>query len=364
MVMETAIVKREPANTDIVFSLPPAERVKQKIAEIDAFQELVRRYLKAGLDYGVIPGTGKKPTLLKPGAEKVDKLLDLSDNYEIIEKTEDWNKPFFNYLIRCELRLIGNGVLVSSGMGSCNSFESKYRYRWLWPSDVPDNKREGMVTRTITVKGRRQVQYRTDNDDVCSQVNTILKMAKKRAHIDATLSAARLSELFTQDIEDMVPEETLNGIDEAENDRMAEEAAKATVKPSPEVRQAMQQAVDKAPDKTIDTKLGTEQDIAFDAMKSASEKAPEPPDKAAERRSNAEAANKKIKTAAPRDPATVKTSNHLVNAVFTDFGLQPKEAYRILGINTINDLTIAPRDAYLTVAKEVSSRTATKEEGK
>jgi hypothetical protein len=135
--------------------------------------------------------------------------------------------------------------------------------------------------------------------------------------------------------------------------------------PAPEVRQVTQTAVDKAPDKTIDTKLETEQGIAFDAMKSASEQpaaSTTAPDKAAERRTNAEAANKRVKE--PRDPATVKTSNHLVNAVFTDFGLQPKEAYRILGINTINDLTIAPRDAYLTVAKEVASRTATKEEGK
>ena len=228
---ETKLARREPENIPVIFNLPPAERVKQKIAEIDAFQELVRRYLKPGLDYGVIPGTGKKPTLLKPGAEKVDKLLDLSDNYEIIEKTEDWNKPFFNYLIRCELRLIGSNILVSSGMGSCNSMESKYRYRWLWPSDVPETKRAGMVTRTINVKGRRQTQYRVDNDDICSQVNTILKMAKKRAHIDATLSAARLSELFTQDIEDLVPEETLNNGDD-ENDRIAEEAAQAT-KPVP-----------------------------------------------------------------------------------------------------------------------------------
>lgn len=241
----TGIARREIENIPVVFNLPPAERVKQKIAEIDAFQELVRRYLKPGLDYGVIPGTGKKPTLLKPGAEKVDKLLDLSDNYEIIEKTEDWNKPFFNYLIRCELRLIGSNVLVSSGMGSCNSMESKYRYRWQWPSDVPEDKRPGMVTRTINVKGRRQTQYRTDNDDICSQVNTILKMAKKRAHIDATLSAARLSELFTQDIEDLVPEETLNTDDE--NDRIAEEAALATKtisQPTPE--QAGQEA-DKIP---------------------------------------------------------------------------------------------------------------------
>ena len=45
--------------------------------------------------------------------------------------------------------------------------------------------------------------YRLDNEDIYSQVNTILKMAKKRALVDAALSAGRLSQVFTQDIEDM-----------------------------------------------------------------------------------------------------------------------------------------------------------------
>lgn len=34
-------------------------------------------------------------------------------------------------------------------------------------------------------------------------VNTILKMSKKRSHVDATLSATRSSGLFTQDLEDL-----------------------------------------------------------------------------------------------------------------------------------------------------------------
>jgi hypothetical protein len=44
-----------------------------------------------------------------------------------------------------------------------------------------------------------------DNEDIFSQVNTLVKMAKKRALVDATLSAGRLSNVFTQDIEDMEP---------------------------------------------------------------------------------------------------------------------------------------------------------------
>ena len=41
------------------------------------------------------------------------------------------------------------------------------------------------------------------NQDPYTLANTCLKMAKKRAQIDATLTLASLSEIFTQDIEDM-----------------------------------------------------------------------------------------------------------------------------------------------------------------
>jgi hypothetical protein len=51
--------------------------------------------------------------------------------------------------------------------------------------------------------GGHWTAYRLDNEDIYSQVNTILKMAKKRALVDAALSAGRLSDVFTQDIEDM-----------------------------------------------------------------------------------------------------------------------------------------------------------------
>ena len=43
------------------------------------------------------------------------------------------------------------------------------------------------------------------NEEVYSEVNTILKIGKKRALVDAALSAGRLSEIFTQDLEDLPP---------------------------------------------------------------------------------------------------------------------------------------------------------------
>jgi hypothetical protein len=118
-----------------------------------------------GHDIGIIPGT-EKPSLLKPGAEKIVMMMGLSSCYEIMDKVEDYEKGFFSYNIRCTLSR--NGYDICEGVGNCNSRESKY------------------------VKA-----------DPYSVANTILKMAKKRAYVDAALSVASLSDIFTQDIEDM-----------------------------------------------------------------------------------------------------------------------------------------------------------------
>ncbi|KKK67335.1 hypothetical protein LCGC14_2955110, partial [marine sediment metagenome] len=54
-----------------------------------------------------------------------------------------------------------------------------------------------------------QPEGRVENDDPYTLVNTLLKMAKKRALVDAVLSATRSSGLFTQDVEDFAsPEPT------------------------------------------------------------------------------------------------------------------------------------------------------------
>ena len=58
--------------------LPEPEQFRRDIQAINQFQKIVRAELRDGVDYGVIPGTSK-PTLLKPGAEKIAKLLGLAD---------------------------------------------------------------------------------------------------------------------------------------------------------------------------------------------------------------------------------------------------------------------------------------------
>jgi hypothetical protein len=45
-----------------------------------------------------------------------------------------------------------------------------------------------------------------ENEDPADCYNTVLKMAKKRAYVDAMLTATAASDIFTQDIEEMIPE--------------------------------------------------------------------------------------------------------------------------------------------------------------
>lgn len=138
--------------------------VESTTRKINEFQSIVRKNLKEGKDFGTIPGCSK-PTLLKPGAEKILMLMGLQSTYEILDSTRDFETGFFQYQVRCTLTR--NGMVITQGLGSCNSRERKYV---------------------------KQDPYSVDN--------TILKMAKKRSQVDASLTVASLSEIFTQDVED------------------------------------------------------------------------------------------------------------------------------------------------------------------
>ena len=166
--------------------------------KISQIQAAIQSTLKQGHDYDTIPGTGK-PTLLKPGAEKILMMFGLTSEYEFMEKIEDYDRGIFAYTIRCVLSK--NGSKITEGVGSCNSKENKYRWRWTKEKDLP----QGIDKDSLKQKTNKwgDTEYQTENDEIYSQANTILKMAKKRAQVDATLTVASLSELFTQDIEDM-----------------------------------------------------------------------------------------------------------------------------------------------------------------
>ena len=143
------------------------DALSSALEKIQAFQALVQRQLVEGMDYGKIPGCGERLVLLKPGAEKISVLLGLRSNFEIVREIEDFESGFFSYMVRCSL-VTGAGETVTQGFGQCNTRERRFG------------------------KG-----------DPFSGANIALKMARKRALVDAALTVGSLSNLFTQDLEDM-----------------------------------------------------------------------------------------------------------------------------------------------------------------
>jgi hypothetical protein len=213
-------------------------------------------------DFGEIRGT-HKPTLLKPGAEKLCNFFGLEPEFTPIVEDVDWTgsqhlgEVFWYARYRC--RLLREGRVVGAGEGSSNSWEAKYRYRWVPEEQVPAHvdrtrllKREVRHTlcefdfaieraetagtygkpaehwqrfrEAIRAGTARSVEkptrrgnavaweidldsslYRIPNPEVADVVNTIQKMAQKRALVAATLIATSASEFFTQDVEDADP---------------------------------------------------------------------------------------------------------------------------------------------------------------
>ena len=177
---------------------------KKTIEKIAQWQHLVQTNLKEGKDYGTIPGTSK-PTLYKSGAEKIIMLGKLRSTFEILDETKDWENEFFQFEIRWDL-WVGDNI-IAQGVGLCSSKEDKYRYRWVNENRLPNNiSKDNLPCRVKSGKYGEYKQYRVENEDICSIANTILKMAKKRAEIDAALLVGSLSELFTQDVEDLPAE--------------------------------------------------------------------------------------------------------------------------------------------------------------
>ena len=175
--------------TDSVMSL---DEVARRLKELQTF---VKSQMVVDEDYGIIPGT-KKPTLYKPGAEKLCDFYGLTQDFQFLEKEDDWDIGRFAYTMKCLLTSKRTGALIAAGVGECNSWEARYRYRWVWPREAPSNT-------PPDAPQNKKGQIRILNEDPYSLRNTILKMSKKRALVDATLAATRSSGLFTQDVEDL-----------------------------------------------------------------------------------------------------------------------------------------------------------------
>ena len=170
----------EEKNLDILGQIEVVPRPQISLNEMEKaireMQDFVNRLFVEGEHYGIIV-KGQKPTLLKPGAELLLNLYGYGLKMEKVKEIEDWEKPFFYYEYKAIVYSKKNGWVEAEGFGSANSKEKKWAFDRCGKPQPPEY--------------------------IYSMVNSIQKIAQKRAMVAPTLIACRASALFTQDLEDM-----------------------------------------------------------------------------------------------------------------------------------------------------------------
>jgi len=239
-------------------AIMPVMDVRQAVARRNAIVQFVREIMQPNVHYGKVPGTDKD-TLLKPGAEMLTTFFGLSPHFLVEEKVQDWTggdhggEPFFYFQYRCQL--CRGDLPVGEGIGSCNSWEKKYRYRRAAlvcpacgadaisrsrypPRGAPQGTVNGWWCRDCKTdfafeapEIADQEQGQVFNPNPADLVNTIDKMAQKRSLVAATLIAVNASEFFTQDLEDMALEGEFEPVE-----AKAQEATTTSKSPRPKAK--------------------------------------------------------------------------------------------------------------------------------
>jgi len=217
---ESAIVQsRETAITDAEWTEGggDARSIQELVGQVKLIRSAMQSVMEKDLHYGVIPGTGNKPTLLKPGAEKLLFLFRLrvvigDEDVEIL----DHGNGHRSVRVRCHV-ISRHGEEISTGVGECSTLESRYRYRnentgQLVPKEYWEKRDPELLggpqfsvkkVKDANGRGKWVITHKVEHPDPADYWNTVLKMAKKRALVDGALTATAASDLFTQDVEDM-----------------------------------------------------------------------------------------------------------------------------------------------------------------
>ena len=109
----------------------PAMSIELAVERYNTITEFVSRVLRRDVDYGMIPGADKL-TLLKPGRRKLTTFFGLSTRFQIVERIEDWTGDDHDdelSLLYVSLPVFRGELLIAEADASCNSRETKYRYR-------------------------------------------------------------------------------------------------------------------------------------------------------------------------------------------------------------------------------------------
>jgi hypothetical protein len=204
----------------------PVKRLKEQVAVI---QQAMKEIMVEDVHYGIVPGT-KQPALLKPGAEKIAMMFRMIPQLEVRETADPGGKVGHReYNVTVTLRDPA-GNYLGQGVGLCSTCETKYRYRFA-ERKCPHCGKEAIAKGRDEYGGgwycnikkggcglkfaenepliMKQARGKVENADIADCFNTVLKMAKKRAMVDAVITATGVSDMFGQDTDEehLVPAE-------------------------------------------------------------------------------------------------------------------------------------------------------------
>lgn len=183
-VIEAQIVEEKAPMNNVVLFTPNLPITEQSVESAKKKRALLKQFisseLREGIDFWKAPGS-KQESLLKPGAEKLATLFNLTHKAELVEKVFDRDGNFALFIYRSSIFHGPSGMLLAQMEGACNSQEKKY------------------ARRNIYENGRKVNEEETP---VCDVLNTLIKMAQKRSYVGGVIQATGASDFYTQDIDD------------------------------------------------------------------------------------------------------------------------------------------------------------------
>lgn len=219
---ESKEVAVRSGDNSLIESIP----VSQLVNQMEMIQEAMKSVMQKDVHYGVVPGCGDKPTLLKPGAEKLGLMFRLAPHCDDMGGkiiTTELPNGHRTYEVHTALVHIPTGRVWAVGVGCCSTMETKYRYRNA-ARKCPECGKEAIIKGKEEYGGgwlcfgkkggcgeKFAIDDKTITDQECGRVehdnpadyyNTCLKIGKKRSQVDGVLSATGASDIFTQDLED------------------------------------------------------------------------------------------------------------------------------------------------------------------
>lgn len=192
----TVLAIRPPQ--EALATVEQALSVEQIVGQVRLIQDVMAGVMRDGEHYGTIPGARKK-SLYKAGAEKLLMTFRIALEHEVEDLS---TADMIRYRVRSRAISEG-GRFLGEGIGECSSAEEKYAWRGIKAAGEWDATPESDRRIKWSMDGKKEIQAKQVRTSPLDFGNTVLKMAKKRADVDACLSVTAASDIFAQDLEDL-----------------------------------------------------------------------------------------------------------------------------------------------------------------